>query len=369
MGRFKYGNACSHRPHRRIILTSLNWLALCAIFVSSQVESAAPIYSFEIFSEIYTVDKKYRSMKGPQSTQSIVLLEGEEPELLWITGYETVVMDSAGDTEMPQDFMCHSNLNIDMKKHRKKFGWHKNASRRLFTLSQGQARIRFPEGFGIPIMSNELLQLQSKVLNLNVEGASFQVRHRVMVNFVRNSELSRSMQALFMKAANGLVVLDSGDGYYNVGSPDSSVHGEGCLVGERAEGKIREDNYGRKFSGHWVVRPGREENHTLVTEYMNLPFDTTVHYISTHLHPFSRTLELYELTVGKTVFVSKVRNFEDKIGLEHVDTFTSIEGIPLYRDHEYELISVYENTSDVDQDSMAVMFLYVLDKEFDASTL
>ena len=37
----------------------------------------------------------------------------------------------------------------------------------------------------------------------------------------------------------------------------------------------------------------------------------------------------------------------------------------LYEDHEYELISVYNNTTPTDQDVMAVMFLYILDKEWE----
>jgi hypothetical protein len=45
-----------------------------------------------------------------------------------------------------------------------------------------------------------------------------------------------------------------------------------------------------------------------------------------------------------------------------VDHFSSREGIPLYRDHEYELVSIYNNTTPVDQDSMAVMHLYVRDR-------
>ncbi|MFP8878739.1 MAG: hypothetical protein VCE43_04375 [Myxococcota bacterium] len=38
---------------------------------------------------------------------------------------------------------------------------------------------------------------------------------------------------------------------------------------------------------------------------------------------------------------------------------SSADGIPIYRDHEYELISIYNNSSGVDQDAMATMFSYV----------
>lgn len=348
-----------------VLIAGVSALLSC----SSEPSTPSKERSFDVLTNVYTVDRKYRSMKGPMTNERIVLSEGEEPELLWITGYEAIVTDSTGTAELPQDFMCHSNLNVHLDEHLELFQWPEGSSRRLFTLSQGQTKIQFPEGFGIPVMSNEPLELQSQVLNLNIEDEPFEVRHKVTVKFVKDSELSQPMKALLMRPANSFVSLDGDAGYFNVESPDPSVHGEGCLVGEKASGRAREDKHGRRFSGHWVVKPGREENHTLVTEYLNLPFDTTVHYIASHLHPFAKTLELRDLTTGKTVFMSTARNFENKIGLEYVDAYSSTEGLPLYRDHEYELISIYENTSDADQDSMAVMFLYVLDKNFDRSAL
>ena len=42
-----------------------------------------------------------------------------------------------------------------------------------------------------------------------------------------------------------------------------------------------------------------------------------------------------------------------------------MEGIPLYQAiTSTRVVSVYDNTSGEDQDSMAVMYLYVLDREF-----
>jgi hypothetical protein len=117
------------------------------------------------------------------------------------------------------------------------------------------------------------------------------------------------------------------------------------------------------------VKPGREENRTLVTKILELPYDTTIHYIAVHLHPFAESLELRDLTTGQSVFKSSTRPFPDRIGLAHVDSFSSVEGIPIYKDHEYELVSVYQNITDQDQDSMAVMNLYMLDKDFVAPTL
>ena len=120
-----------------------------------------------------------------------------------------------------------------------------------------------------------------------------------------------------------------------------------------------DDDFGRKFAAHWKVEPGIEENRTLVTQWMVIPFDTTVHYIAVHLHPFATSLELRDLTANSSIYKSHTTAPKDGIGLTRVESFSSEEGIPIFKDHEYELVSRYDNTSGVDQDSMAVMFLYL----------
>ena len=97
---------------------------------------------------------------------------------------------------------------------------------------------------------------------------------------------------------------------------------------------------------------------------MALPFDTTLHYVAVHMHPFAESLELRDVTADRSLFKSHVRNLSGEIGLANVEYFSSVEGVPVYKDHEYELISVYNNTTDEDQDSMAVMYAYFLDQSF-----
>ena len=136
------------------------------------------------------------------------------------------------------------------------------------------------------------------MLNLNRTGASFDVRHKASIEYIRDA--------------------------------DPNEHGTGCMVGTSASdsGGLYHDQYGRRFSGHWQVKPGREVNHTNVTRFMNVPFDTTVHYIAVRLHPFAESLELRDFTTGKTLYHSKARPSERRIGLSHVDYYASVEGLP-----------------------------------------
>ena len=67
--------------------------------------------------------------------------------------------DGEGSSQVSQEFMCHSNLDIEPRTHWEHFGSNAAISGRLFTLSQGQQNIEFPDGFGIPILSTTPLNL------------------------------------------------------------------------------------------------------------------------------------------------------------------------------------------------------------------
>lgn len=325
----------------------------------------ADVHERVYLSSTYKIDKKYPSMRGPFSVEPLMLVETPKPELLWIVGFEATVVGADGETPMSQEFMCHSNLDFKPESYFQHFKSNASMSGRLFTLSQGQQVVSFPEGFGMPIMSTESLSIMTQVLNLNIDEPDLDVRHRVVIRFIRDADLDEPLVALYQAGAQGMKSLEDAPAQYGFASFEEDNHGPGCSVGKTAiDGSMYVDEHGRKFTGHWVVKPGREENRTLVTRYLQLQFDTTIHAIAVHLHPFAETLELNDLTAKSTVFKSKVRAVPDKIGIEHIDSLASAEGIPIFRDHDYEVVSVYNNTTQEDVDSMAVMFLYLRDVHF-----
>jgi len=317
-------------------------------------------------SDVYQIKDIYKSMIGPYTTTELKLSDSEEPELIWITGFSAEMVEPDGKTRMSQEFMCHSNLNIDAKTHNYLFQSKRNPPiDRMFTLSQGQYEVEFPEGFGIPILSPETLTLTTQVLNLNYEQPDIKTRHKIRIKYVRDSDLKSPMVPLMKIFSNSLKRLDeSENGYFNLELADEERHGAGCLLGESVGERIIRDDLDRRYTAHWVVKPGREVNTTLVTDMLKVPYDTRIHYIAIHLHPFAESLELRDLTTGETVFKSYARNSEDKIGLDHVDYYSSPEGLPIYKGHQYQLISSYNNTTDEDRDSMAVIYMYGQDREF-----
>ena len=136
---------------------------------------------------------------------------------------------------------------------------------------------------------------------------------------------------------------------------------------ERERRQKRDDGLSASYvtlqeTGHWYVPPGRHVYRYKVKNIANsVLFDTRAHYIGAHLHPFGESLELLDLTTGESVFKSVAENLPDRIALDYITHYSSVEGIPIDPDHEYELVAVYNNTTGGDVDSMAVMYMYLED--------
>jgi len=344
-----------------------DWSVIAALIVAGCATDATvlvpPVETREVLSQVYEIDRIYKSMQGPSSTIGLVLDSISSPELVWVTGYRAEVVGPDGVTPLPAELMCHSNLGFDAERHAKQFGWTKRPPRRLFTVSQGQERIDLPQGTGIPLFSDEPLTLTTQVLNHNLPDADVQVRVKVSIDFVRDRNVRRPLRPLYLKSANALVRLGEHDGHFGAPLVEESEE-EGAHDGMAASARVIQDHQGRRFSGHWVVPPGRQEQTTSVTHWMNLTSDATVHYIAVHLHAFAERLSLRDATTGEPIFSSLATGYPDRIGLQRVTALSSPEGIVIQSGHEYELTSTYDNTSGRDQEAMAVMYLYLLDEEF-----
>ncbi|HEY8183010.1 MAG TPA: hypothetical protein VII32_12265 [Thermoanaerobaculia bacterium] len=341
--------------------------AICLILLAASPCIAA---ERQILTKVYTIDRKYRSMEGPSSLQKIVLGSSATAELLWITGIRTEMVAEDGTTPQLPELMCHVNVDLEPNAHQALFNLPRPTAARLMTLSQGMLSARLPVGYGFPIASNEPLLLFTQVLNHNIEHPNnLKVRHRVTFEYVRDADLTRPMKPLFNLGASGMVQLNDAIALTSMGSATTEHNGGSCLIGQRAPQAAATsadyvDPSGRKMTGHWIVPPGRQVNASDITWFLNLPFNTRLHYAAVHLHPFAESLSVRDVTTGTVIVQSRATNPSKGIGLAKVETFTSLEGIPLYSSHKYELESVYNNTTSANADSMASVFLGLDDPEF-----
>ena len=316
----------------------------------------------EILSSAFRVDRIFKSMVGPFTTRRLRLLGSDTPELMWLTGYRMDIVAEDRQTPESLEYECHTNLNWPQGPSPS--GFHR-PGRRVFTLTQGQTDLRLPSGFGIPVLSTEKLLFISQALNLEQPEIDVTIYHRAGIRYVRDSDLTSPMKPLAVTGAQVLATLEDEPHVLHVDVPDDELAEASCAVGEFAGGgQLLHDMFGRQFTPHWVVKPGRHEYRTLATDQMRIPYDTRIHFIGVHVHPYSVSLELQDLTAGETVWKSYHENHPERRGLAWVDYFSSEEGIPVYRDHHYQLISVYENPGDEDSDAMASMFIYYRDRDF-----
>ena len=151
------------------------WLAGCGSEREPVANIAAPdspvspvsgLHTVEFLSPVFWIDRKFPSMAGPRHEQTLQLMPSSSREILWIRGYRVTVVGSDGVTDVSQQFLCHNNLDYDPTSHAQIFGWAKHTTFfRMFTLSQGQFATELPEGYGIPVLSDESLTLRTQVLN------------------------------------------------------------------------------------------------------------------------------------------------------------------------------------------------------------
>ena len=82
-----------------------------------------------------------------------------------------------------------------------------------------------------------------------------------------------------------------------------------------------------------------------------------------HLHPYGESMELKDKTTGRTFWKGAAKSHAERAILLATDSYSSRDGIPLFKDHAYELTTVYNNPSSKPITAMAALWMYVKDKE------
>ena len=336
-------------------------------------EAKAKADSLRTFvSDPYRLDKIYRSMEGPWSIQSgIHLATSAKCGVQWVTGLETEVVDAMAQKPISQEFFCHSNLTFAEHgrtpgQYNQQMGGKTHLDWRLFTLVPGRPSIELPPGFGVPIPSDASLDYVTMSLNLNEKDQVVNVRMRTKVHTIAADQPGAPTKALFRRALYVLQPHGVTSKLTPACTPQAGMHvGAGCaeLSKPNMSGEVTVGKPDNSPMNHWIVPPGHHIYTTEITPQLNLPFDTTIHYATIHVHPFARGMELRDLTTGTTIFRLNSQDWPDRVGVAYVEEFKSIEGIPIQRDHRYELSAEYDNTLDVETDAMAILYLYFLEKD------
>jgi len=314
--------------------------------------------SVQLESPELLVDNIYQSMDGPQAILNLELNSGDSC-IKWITGFKAEVFRE-GTQEHNNDFLCHTNIDFFNGVHYKNLKLPKRINSqypRLGTLSNGINQLNFPEGFGFPVADKDAFIIASRTLNHNIEDAFFKVKHKIEFS---TKPAEANLKPLVPKA---LVLLQD----YNRENPDNPEQSDDpnlCLPLDLKNHSFPNED-GVRYAAHWVLPKGEHLYKFNVTYQLRLTENTTIHAMAAHLHPDAQKFTLYDLTANRAVYTINCENYDEKIGLKDVSTYSSEEGLPLYADHEYELQLHTYNPSDGFRDMMAVLFIYVYDREMD----
>ncbi|MGB5809929.1 MAG: hypothetical protein WBG86_05315 [Polyangiales bacterium] len=119
---------------------------------------------------------------------------------------------------------------------------------------------------------------------------------------------------------------------------------------------LAEQPTGGKLALHWMVPPGLQKTRKRMKDF--LPVDGTVHFAWAHLHNYGVYMRLTDLTTGEVIFQADVKNEPNRDQISRITNYSGDEGFRIYKDHEYEIEALYNNTTDDDVDAMAMMVLY-----------
>lgn len=335
-----------------------------------------PSHHTEVVSEPSVIDRAYKSMEGPGGAKTFTLAAGGQPELLWVTGGKAWVLDSESAPKESQKFLCHANVRFDPKQFKAQnpnadFDQMTHQPIKIFNLSQGLTDVRLPRGFGIPVLSTKLFEFNYGVMSPSAPERPHAVKVGVTFQYVRDIESPQKQKPLFEWGAWGLMMKVPVSGGASGSSHCAIEVGDGSKVPEASLQKINKNEKGYEQVYHWMVPPGRHVYRYQLEQYYynDLPFDTTIHYATPHVHPYAEFIELRDLTADQSLLTIEIKNSKDGSFIEKIRPFSSEKGLPVYRDHQYEMVCQYNNTTDHDIDAMAFLFVYLLDKNFDRTRL
>ncbi|NNK88494.1 MAG: hypothetical protein HKO90_09440 [Flavobacteriaceae bacterium] len=305
------------------------------------------------------IDGIYKSMEGPKVMRAFQL-DPSRADLVFITGFTTEALSPTEVDNLSDDYICHTNVDYYDGEHYSRWDLNHRIGMqypRLTSMSHGIESYNLPKGYGFPVFTNENLFLSTQTLNHNVSEEVFGVKHKISLNY---SEAVESLKPLYSKTIFIMLPYDKDNPFEG----PSDENPNACLPVETKNHSYVNEN-GQALSGHWVIFPGEAEYSFDVTAQMQLQDSTSLHHAAIHVHPFTESLSLVDKTMNSILFESRAQNYRDKIGLEDVSYFSSSEGIMLYPDHRYELVLKVNNTTGIDQDMMASMFIFLYDKEMD----
>lgn len=318
----------------------------------------------------YVEGGQFVSMGGPADSDPIPAAScaARQRKLYWLRSLSLQVLDEKGNPLPTAEFICHFNLDVDLDYRNQVFPEGERCTvSRILTLTQGQTSVRFPDGYGVPVASDEQWTFTFQAANRTTDEHRL-LRHRLTMELIEDKDLLEPIQPLAWVTPYLSVVVDKN-------SPAAREREKkempGCLpttVGLTAPNSVPGTNFdswcGQRRTGHWVVAPGRHTYQSGVPELRN-PEDRTLRLIWSHVHPLLESASLIDCKTRKPLFqVTSSTRTKPGLEIENIALLSFPEGLTMARNTNYELQSIYNNTTGQGQDSMVTLGMFFDDTKF-----
>ena len=305
----------------------------------------------------HTLIERTLPEEGIRRSDKFLTIENQPGELVWITGCS---LETLADDALPRPLLSRVSLVFkNAVRHNFLLGLSQNPQGMLFRFSPGVESVRFPEGFGVPVFSNEPIFFGSESQIAEDPPQPAEVSFKLKLDYVRQRGLSEPYKPLYCLQMTSLVSVGSEPLHFGVTEPDPDKQGPGAPLYPIATSTKTLDGLGHEFADTWYLPPGEQTNRSLMTKILSLESDTKLHLATGHMMPFGTSLELFDRTAGRAVV--RLEKSTQGPGLQQ---FQSLEGVDLFKDHEYDLVATFHNTTGGTAKASAQMMIYIETPEF-----
>jgi cyclophilin family peptidyl-prolyl cis-trans isomerase len=315
------------------------------------------------------------SMSAQPSTfsTSVSNATANEPrQMYWLKGVRIDLFDENDQPLPTAEFFCHLNIDADPGFRNQAFPeGERCVSARLFTLTQGQTEMMFPKGYGVPVASDEKLRCIFQAANRTTSDHR-RIKQQLTFYLIPDKQLLQPLTALNWFTPFMAVVVDKNtQDAITKEEMDCSIcapTSRGVTAPNAVNNAVENDAFGRKVSGHWVIPPGKSVWTEKIRDYNFQDKPRVAHLIWSHVHPLCTDFSLLKVdgtNQVENVFTATCRSKTSPgVQIEHIDLFSSSEGIRLEANKPYELEIKYNNPTGQGLDSMATMGIFCEDNGF-----
>jgi len=315
------------------------------------------------------------SMKGgPGSGVKISSLpdtSGTAPKLYWVKGFKLEVLDEKDKVMPTAEFICHLNVDVDPAERNRIFQEGQRCmTSRILTVTQGQTEISFPDGFGVPVASDEHWRFIFQAANRTTDEHR-RVKHRLTMYMIPDRELVQPITPLAWSVPFVQVVIDKNSPTIaekeKAECPTCFGSGRGVNAPNAVATSVESDAFGRKVTGHWVVPPGVQTWSSVVREAGFADKPHLIHAVWSHIHPCCTSISLVKASPveRETIFTATSRTkVHPGLQIQDIDYLASKEGIALPANNNYEVDITYNNPTDKPLDSMATLGIFFEDNDW-----